>query len=445
MKSPVPKPLGHHTVKTAGVWALLPSTTAATPFSSAKPEPAASPILSHFPRQFEHAATLLRRCHLHATQDLIHALAHPHPVTPFPQLGAAKLIALKQLAEIFASSLLPASSLRVAKAHLLFPPSPPREAPIALRHRYPTFSHPLANATVHELKPQIPDLSLEDSFISAVSLDNSFLPSANAVIDPDTGIAHEYRALISNPKTKDIWTTSAANEFGRLAQGIHDIKGTDTFHFLPVTDVPKGRTATYALMPTLCVPNGTRKPKYTAPASLLAVISSITPAASVPRPPTSLPSNASGTPNGCYMCMDIKHFYLNTPMERPEYMRFHTQQIPDDIMEAYKLGPLVHHAYVYIKITKGMYGLPQAGKIANKLLAKCLARHGYFQARHTHGLWKHTWRPIQFTLLIDDFGVKYIGKEHANHLHTAIKESYKCSTDWAGELYCGIKLQWDYA
>jgi hypothetical protein len=52
-------------------------------------------------------------------------------------------------------------------------------------------------------------------------------------------------------------------------------------------------------------------------------------------------------------------------MERPEYMRFHTRQIPDKIMAAYKLLPLIHNKYVYVKITKGMYGLPQAGKIAN--------------------------------------------------------------------------------
>jgi hypothetical protein len=46
--------------------------------------------------------------------------------------------------------------------------------------------------------------------------------------------------------------------------------------------------------------------------------------------------------------------------------------------------------------------------------------------------------------VVDDFGVKYVGKEHADHLITCIKENYGVTEDWAGKLYCGIKLQWDY-
>ena len=105
------------------------------------------------------------------------------------------------------------------------------------------------------------------------------------------------------------------------------------------------------------------------------------------------------------MCADVKNFYLNTPMERPEYMRIHISLIPPEIVEQYRLMNLVHNDYVYIEINKGMYGLPQAGLLANKLLACRLARYGYFQAQHTPGLWKHAWRPIQFCLVVDDFGM----------------------------------------
>jgi hypothetical protein len=39
-----------------------------------------------------------------------------------------------------------------------------------------------------------------------------------------------------------------------------------------------------------------------------------------------------------------------------------------------------------MEICKGMYGLPQAGILANKLLKKRLAKHRYFEQLHTPGL-----------------------------------------------------------
>ncbi len=69
-----------------------------------------------------------------------------------------------------------------------------------------------------------------------------------------------------------------------------------------------------------------------------------------------------------------------------------------------------------------MYGLPQAGIIAQELLAKRLKEHGYSQSETTPGLWKHKWRPIIFSLVVGDFRVKYIGKEHAQHLLQTVQK-----------------------
>ncbi len=49
-----------------------------------------------------------------------------------------------------------------------------------------------------------------------------------------------------------------------------------------------------------------------------------------------------------------------------------------------------------------------------------------------------------FTLVVDDFGVKYVGKEHADHSIRCIKQKYELTEDWSGDLYCGLKLRWDY-
>jgi hypothetical protein len=91
-----------------------------------------------------------------------------------------------------------------------------------------------------------------------------------------------------------------------------------------------------------------------------------------------------------------------------------------------------------------MYGLSQSGILANQIIARCLAIHGYHQTKFTPGLWRHVTCPIQFTLLMDDFGVHCVGKEHAQHLIYALETDYIVSKDWTGGIYCGITLKWDY-
>jgi hypothetical protein len=146
------------------------------------------------------------------------------------------------------------------------------------------------------------------------------------------------------------------------------------------------------------------------------------------------------------MTADVKNVYLSTPLERPEYMRIPVKLIPQEIIDNYNLTPKVNGGFVYhVEINKGMYGLPQAGLLANKLLARRLAKYGYYQAIHTPGPWKHTWCPIQFVLVVDDFGVEYEDEKHATYLLDALNKHYEAvSADWKGLLFCGIKLEWDY-
>jgi hypothetical protein len=104
----------------------------------------------------------------------------------------------------------------------------------------------------------------------------------------------------------------------------------------------------------------------------------------------------------------------------------------------------VLNGFIYLEMQRTVWGLPQAGILASKLLRKCLLSHGYYEWNNTPGLWKHETRPISFTLVVDNFGVKYVGKEHVHHLIRCIKQQYELTEDWTGDLYCGIKLKWDY-
>jgi hypothetical protein len=122
------------------------------------------------------------------------------------------------------------------------------------------------------------------------------------------------------------------------------------------------------------------------------------------------------TPNAKFMTIDIKNFYLNTPMKSSEYMRIPVSQSPSDIMSLYDLHDKVHNGAVHVEICKGMYRLPQAGCLTNDCLIEHLNKHGYHQAKHTHGLFTHDTQDIFFSLVVDDFGVKYIHAHDAQHL-----------------------------
>jgi hypothetical protein len=151
------------------------------------------------------------------------------------------------------------------------------------------------------------------------------------------------------------------------------------------------------------------------------------------------------TKDARYACFDLKDFYLGTPLPgRHEFMRLDIRIVPQEIVDEYKLLGLVHNGYIYMRIERGMYGLPHAGLIANQQLVKFLAPDGYAPCARTPGLWKHKTRPVTFTLVVDDFGIKYVGREHANHLLRCLERHYQVSTDWEGKRYCGITLTWDY-
>ena len=70
--------------------------------------------------------------------------------------------------------------------------------------------------------------------------------------------------------------------------------------------------------------------------------------------------------------------------------------------------------------------------------------NGYYKCETTPGLWRHKWRATNFVLIVDDFGVEYVGKRHAEHLLTTLQKHYTVTTDWTGSKFAGIDIAWDY-
>ena len=116
-------------------------------------------------------------------------------------------------------------------------------------------------------------------------------------------------------------------------------------------------------------------------------------------------------------------------MERSEYVSIKLSGIPQEFIEEYDLTQAVQNGWIYFEILRGFYGLPQSGRLANDLLRTHLEQVLYYEATTTPGIWSHKWRPIQFVLLVDNFGIKYVGKEHALHLLNTLEQNYKITTD----------------
>ncbi len=145
------------------------------------------------------------------------------------------------------------------------------------------------------------------------------------------------------------------------------------------------------------------------------------------------------------MTLDIKDFYLNTPMKRYEYMHLKLADIPEEIIEEYKLCEIVtDDSYVYCKKRKGMYGLPQAGLKAQELLEHQLSKVGYSQSKIIPGLWTHETRQTCFTLVVNNFAIKFTNMEDAQHLIEALKKDYTITINWGATIYIGLTIDWDY-
>ncbi len=251
-------------------------------------------------------------------------------------------------------------------------------------------------------------------------------------MDKDTGKLLNYRQLMNSPKYKKAWSLSAAKEFGRLANGIRGrIKNPiNTIKFITEhkiladcrKDVTYGQFVC-SVRPEKAEPNQMR---FTVGGNRINYPGKVATPTAVMLVAKMLFNSVISTKGAQFMTMDISNFYLMTPLHPAKFIQIKISDIPDEVIREYKLREkATKNGSIYIRAKRGMYGLPQAGLLANKLLKKCLNKHGYRQRKLVPGLWKHDTRSIQFTLVVDDFGIKYAGKEHAQHLKNTLEEHYK--------------------
>jgi hypothetical protein len=422
---------------------------------------------------------------LMAAKDMTDVLQNPHPEVPFASVGDDTTAALADLAAIFKLKLQQAPSPAtqasppkvVARPSLIQPPNQILNSTMPIRRQ--TRSHTTIHTqaipnvplrprvvtprTLRQSTPRVPtgsqrlsprnlsqdDFCEMDSAHMAIALGNNHWSQrhqANAVIHTVTGKEMEYSALMKDPRLQPLWTRGFGNECEHLFQEIQDIPGTDTRFFIYLKNIPNDRKITYGKIVCDYKPHKKEKERVrlTVGGNRLDYSGDITTSTADITTFKILINSTLSTKDAAMMMMEIKNYYLGTPLPRFEYTKMQLSRFLEEIIQKYNLNALAIDGWVYIEIRKGMYGLKQAGLLANQLLQTRLAPFGYYPARHTPGLWLHKTRPISFTLVVNDFAVKYVGKQHAEHLRNALLQTYELTTDWTVTVYSGMTLKWDY-
>ncbi len=205
-----------------------------------------------------------------------------------------------------------------------------------------------------------------------------------AVMDKDMGKLLNYRQLMNSPKYKKAWSLSAAKKFGRLANDIggHIKNPTNTIEFISQHKIPADHRKDVTYGQFVCLV----RPKKAEPNQMQFRVggNKINYPGKVATPTAEmlvakmLFNSVIFTKGARFMTMDISNFYLMIPLHRAKFIQIKLSDIPNEVIREYKLKEkAIKNRSIYIRAKHGMYGLPQAGLLANKLLKKRLNKHGY--------------------------------------------------------------------
>jgi hypothetical protein len=192
-----------------------------------------------------------------------------------------------------------------------------------------------------------------------------------AIMDEETGQLLNYRQLLCSAKYKKQWSTSSANEFRRLANGVDNrIKNpTNTIQFIRKKDIPQDcrKDVTYGSFVCSVQPEKKEKnrTRFTVGGDRPGAVATPTADMLVAK---LLFNNVISTKGAQFMMIDITDFYLMTPLKRPEFIciRESINDIPEEVIIEYKLREIADSkGMVFIQANQGMYGLPQSGLLVN--------------------------------------------------------------------------------
>ena len=116
-------------------------------------------------------------------------------------------------------------------------------------------------------------------------------------------------------------------------------------------------------------------------------------------------------------------------MNRYKYIKIPFKNIPNCIMKQWNLAPLVQNDHIIVETRKWIYGLPQAKILANNQLVKHLSNHDYHSAKLTPGIFRPKHRSAALSLVVDNFGLRYMCKENTKKIINTLWEKYTITMD----------------
>ena len=149
-----------------------------------------------------------------------------------------------------------------------------------------------------------------------------------------------------------------------------------------------------------------------------------------------------------FVTADITDMYLiDNPLERPEYLRISLADMSPWAISHFRVRDYmsVGATSVLAEVTNGLYGLPQAGRLAQAKLRRHLTDEGYIESAITPCHWSHPTDAIEFDIITDDFGISTAGPEPAERLFTALRKYYPITTAMSGNEFIGLSVKFNYS
>lgn len=139
-------------------------------------------------------------------------------------------------------------------------------------------------------------------------------------------------------------------ELRQISQGYEDIKGTNTIFFMSQEQIKQNHDRSATLT------------KSVSPWVAIWLTTHIW-----TNYPYSWPYNHQDflwnrlltTPNAEYIFIEIKNFYLETPLDWYKYMKTNLVNVLTEFICLYNLQDKFKNGFLYMEIKMGMYGLPQ--------------------------------------------------------------------------------------
>eukprot|EP00804_Cyclotella_cryptica_P006571 CCRYP_021176-RA/>CCRYP_021176-RA protein AED:0.48 eAED:0.43 QI:0/0/0/0.85/0/0/7/0/757 len=255
-----------------------------------------------------------------------------------------------------------------------------------------SMPHPSAPAAVPSSSTTNPTNACPGLFVGAkgsalAQLSNTTAASKLVVIWDTVEFRHDYLAAPTISYEDRLlhainFLSSYPKELGRLCQDFRGtnptrkpVNGTNTFHVIIFSDIPPDRLKEVCYSNVVCKVH----PEKADPDRTRITIAGNRICYPGDRP--------LQTRHQVLHLLDISNFYLQTPLDRPEYIKIKITDIPQTFINKYYLFHHVHNDWVYFEIRQGIYGLPQSGILAQQILAERLAKKGYYQCQCTPGLW----------------------------------------------------------